>query len=109
MITRQQLNKLQAEINAAQMHIDAANSIIITLSQQTDIVMDTTRVYPNKPMSKSELATMLGKSTRQLSKWISPFRPHLRKMGVGDHAKILPANAVHYICSELDITLNEEK
>lgn len=108
MITNQQFKKLQAEIDAAQMHIESAKSMLVTLSQQTDIVTNTTRVYPNRPMFKSELAAMLGKSTRQLSKWISPFRPHLRELGVKDRAKILPADAVFYICSELDITSHEK-
>lgn len=91
-------------MDAAQSHINAAKSMLVIFRQQIDIVTDTTRVYPSRPMSKSELAAMLGKSTRQLSKWIQPFRPKLRDMGVSDTAKILPAEAVYYICKELDIT-----
>ena len=96
------------QIDAVQSQLNELRSVLIIVQQQSDIISDTRRIYPSRPMSKSELAAMLGKSTRQLSKWINPFRQHLREMGVTDRAKILPANAVLYICSELDITLHEE-
>ena len=108
MVTHQQIKKLQEEIDAVQTHINAAKSMLVTIQQQSDIVTDTTRIYPSRPMFKSELAAMLGKSTRQLSKWIEPFRPTLREMGISDRAKILPAEAVYYICQELDITLPQK-
>ena len=104
MVTNQQIKQLLAEINAAKSHLNAAYSLLVTIKQQEDIIIDMARVYPSRPMSKGELAAMLGKSTRHLSRWLKPFRKELRKMNVSDHAKMLPAEAVYLICSTLDIT-----
>ena len=104
MVTNHQIKQVLAEINAAQSHLNAASSLLVTIQQQEDIISDTTRFYPSRPMSKGELAAMLGKSTRHLSRWLKPFREELRQMGVSDHAKMLPAEAVYLICSTLDIT-----
>ena len=108
MITNQQIKQVLEEINAAQLHINAASSLLVTIQQQDDIIIDMTRVYPSRPMSKGELASLLGKSTRHLSRWLEPFKTELRKMGVSDRAKILPAEAVYLICSTLDITFPEK-
>lgn len=104
MVTNQQIKQLLVEINDAKSHLNAACSLLVTIQQQEDIIIDMTRVYPSRPMSKGELAAMLGKSTRHLSRWLKPFRDELRQMGVSDNAKMLPAEAVYFICSTLDIT-----
>ena len=109
MITNYQIKQMLTKIDAAQSQLSELKSVLITVQQQSDVISDTQRIYPSRPMSKSELAAILGKSTRQLSKWINPFRPRLREMGVTDRAKVLPADAVFYICSELDITFHEKK
>lgn len=108
MITNQQIKQVLAEINAAKSHLNAACSLLVTIQQQEDIIIDLARVYPSRPMSKGALAAMLGKSTRHLSRWLEPFKAELRQMGVSDHAKILPAEAVYLICSKLDITFPEK-
>ena len=108
MITNQQIKQVLVEIKAAQSHINAACSLLVTIQQQEDIIIDMARVYPSRPMSKGELALLLGKSTRHLSRWLKPFKTELRKMGVSDRAKMLPAEAVYLICSTLDITFPEK-
>ena len=108
MVTNHQIKQVLAEINAAQSHINAAYSLLVTIQQQDNIISDTTRFYPSRPMSKGELAAMLGKSTRHLSRWLEPFKEELRTMGVSERAKILPAEAVHLICSTLDISFPEK-
>ena len=108
MITNQQVKQVLAELNAAQLHINAACSLLVTIQQQEDIIIDMARVYPSRPMTKGELASLLGKSTRHLSRWLEPYREELRKMGVSDRAKMLPAEAVYLICSTLDITFPQK-
>lgn len=90
-------------------HLDAIQSILnSTCQQETNLLCDSSFLFPSRPITKSELARLLNKSTRQLSRWIEPFRPQLREMGVSDTAKVLPPDAVAFICRELDITFDEK-
>lgn len=97
-------------LNEANKHQEAIHSILLAAMQQGDnLFFDAVSAYPSRPMSKSELATLLNRSTRQLSIYIKPFRPELRDMGVSDRAKVLPPEAVYYICQKLDITIDDKK
>ena len=60
--------------------------------------------YPGRTMSKAELAGLLGVSPRKFASMLHPLRKKLREMGVSDKAKLLPPNAVLYVCKELNIT-----
>lgn len=101
--TNQQFAELQS-------HIDAVLSILNAARQQeNNLLCDMSRAYPSRPMTKSELASLATITTRTLAKWLKPFRKQLREMGVPDHAKLLPPDAVHFICERLDITSDEKK
>ena len=70
-------------------------------------VLPTTSIcYTSK--TKSELADMAGTSTRTFSKWLQPFREELRRMGVSDRTKLLPPQAVRFVCENLDIDFQTE-
>lgn len=58
--------------------------------------------------SKSELADIAGTTTKTFSKWLKPFRAELRRMGVSDRTKLLPPQAVQFICEHLAIDLPSE-
>lgn len=60
--------------------------------------------YPSRTMSKAELAALMGVSPRKFASLLQPLRETLRKMGVSDKAKLLPPQAVFYVCRELNIT-----
>jgi hypothetical protein len=60
--------------------------------------------YPDKTMSKAELACLMGVSPRTFASLLYPLRGHLRKMGVSDNAKRLPPQAVRFVCEQLEIT-----
>ena len=102
-ITKQQLAELQSHLNAAQSLLDAARQ------QSTDSVYGKALAFPSRPMSKAEIANMAGVTTRTLTNWLRPYRSRLREMGVIDTAKILPPEAVQFICECLVVTQNEEK
>ena len=72
-----------------------------------------TQVLPNPvsyvSLSKSELAELAGTTTKTFAKWLRPFRTELRQMGVSDRAKLLPPQAVQFICENLDIDLPPKK
>ena len=51
---------------------------------------------------------MAGTSTRTFSKWLQPFREELRRMGVSDRTKLLPPQAVRFVCENLDIDFQTE-
>lgn len=53
--------------------------------------------------SKNELADLAGTTTKTFSKWLRPFRAELQQMGVSDRAKLLPPQAVQFICEQLAI------
>ena len=50
---------------------------------------------------------MLGISSRHLASHLKLLRPQLREMGVSERAKMLPIQAVSFICASLDIEKNE--
>lgn len=62
-------------------------------------------VKPCTSQSKSELAELAGTTTRTFSKWLKPFREELVRMGVSDRTKLLPPQAVLFICEKLAIDL----
>ena len=93
---------------AAQSHLEAMHAILITAKQQISALTFTpSEIYPIRPMRKKELANMLGISSRHLASHLKLLRPQLREMGVSERAKIIPSNAVSFICSALDIEKNE--
>ena len=73
-----------------------------------------TLVLPDPPVTyssktKSELADLTGTTTRTFSKWLRPFRAELRQMGVTDRTKLLPPQAVRFVCEQLNIDLHPEQ
>ena len=106
-LSNHQFEELQAHYAAVQTHLDAIHAIIIKAKQQTNNnTFDVSAMYPNRPMSKKELATMLHVSSRHLASQIKLLRPELHKLGVSDRAKLLPPKAVFEICSAMDIEKN---
>ena len=81
-------------------------SVVPALQQSSNLHFDEDH-YPSRPMTKSELASLAHVITRTLAKWLKPLRPQLHDMGVPDQAKVLPADAVHLISSQLHITIDE--
>ena len=94
------LDQLQSQIASFQTFFSAA------LQQSSNLHFDEDR-YPSRPMTKSELASLAHVTTRTLAKWLKPLRPQLRDMGVPDQAKVLPADAVRFVSSQLHITIDE--
>lgn len=107
-LSNNQFQELQSHEAAVQSHLDAIHCILIRAKQQhTNILYDASEMYPNRPMTKKELASMLGVSSRYLASQLNLLRPQLRTMGVSDRAKLLPPHIVNFICSALDIEKND--
>lgn len=53
-----------------------------------------------KAMHKGELAEAAGVTRQTLSNWMKSDREMLAEMGVGLMQKILPPNAVKYLCEK---------
>lgn len=83
-------------------------SVVPALQQSSNLHFDEDR-YPSRPMTKSELASLAHVTTHTLAKCHKPLRPQLRDMGLPDQAKVLPADAVHFISSQLHIIINEKE
>ena len=77
------------------------------ISLEAEQLADSPVNYSSK--SKSELADLAGTTTRTFSKWLQPFRSELRQMGVTDRTKLLPPQAVRFICEQLNIDLHPEQ
>lgn len=96
---------LEAEQLAELLHcIKRINTI---LGFDTQVLLPSPVNYSSK--SKSELADLAGTTTRTFSKWLQPFRSELRQMGVTDRTKLLPPQAVRFICEQLNIDLHPEQ
>lgn len=96
---------LEAEQLAELLHcIKRINTI---LGFDTQVLLPSLVNYSSK--SKSELADLAGTTTRTFSKWLQPFRSELRQMGVTDRTKLLPPQAVRFICEQLNIDLHPEQ
>ena len=91
--------QFQELVNAVQ----TAQSIIAEARQVSEARFHFTS-YPSRTMSKAELAALMGVSPRKFASLLHPLRETLRAMGVSDKAKLLPPQAVHYVCRELNIT-----
>ena len=107
-LSNHQFNELQSQFLAVQSHINTIQSILATVKQQSTPSFDMQRSYPSRPMTKSELAQLANVSSRTLAKWLKPFHPQLRSMGVLPTVKLLPPDAVRFICCELDIVFEEK-
>jgi len=57
--------------------------------------------------SKSELARAAGVSYRTFQRWLHQHRDVLAKMGVRPNSKLIPANAVRWICQQYGIDEDE--
>ena len=86
---------------------DQLAELLHYLKQIHSILGFDTQVLPNPvtytSKSKYEMADLAGTTTKTFSKWLRPFRTELRQMGVSDRAKILPPQAVQFICEHLAI------
>lgn len=92
-------HQFQELVNA----VETAQSIISKARQVAELNYHFVS-YPDRTMSKAELADMLGVSSRKFASMLHPLREKLREMGVSDKAKLLPPHAVLYVCKELNIT-----
>lgn len=107
-LSNHQFQELQSHELVIQSHLDAIHCILTKAKQQrTNIVYDASDRYPNRLITKKELAAMLGVSSRYLASQLNLLRPQLRTMGVSDRAKLLPPHIVNFICSALDIEKND--
>ena len=88
--------------------VEAAQSIISKARQVAELNYHFVS-YPDRTMSKAELAGLLGVSPRKFASMLHPLREKLREMGVSDKAKLLPPQAVLYVCKELNITTSHSK
>ena len=61
----------------------------------------------NKFISKSELAKMAGVSERTLSRYIHARQHVLSAMGVPPKARLLPPQAVKYLCEDYCIDIRD--
>lgn len=108
-ITNQQIKDALLRCNEVLSQTEALKSILITALQQgNNLNYDESRVFPSRPMTKSELASLAGVSSRTLAKWLKPLQSRLREMGVSDTAKLLPPDAVYFVCEHLNITSDEK-
>ena len=59
-------------------------------------------------ISKRQLAKLAGVSERTFSRYLASRRHILEEMGINPHARLLPPQAVKYICEDYYIDLPEE-
>lgn len=59
-------------------------------------------------VSKRLLAKLAGVSERTFSRYLSSRRHILEEMGINPHARLLPPQAVKYVCEDYCIDLPEE-
>ena len=57
-------------------------------------------IVPNRSMSKSKMAKMLGMSPRKFASFLNEFAPDLEKFHVSKYAKVLPAEVVVFLCEQ---------
>lgn len=108
-ITNQQIKDALQRCDQVLSQTEALKSILITALQQgNNLNYDELHVFPSRPMTKSELASLAGVSSRTLAKWLKPLQSRLREMGVSNTAKLLPPDAVHFVCEHLNITSDEK-
>ncbi len=100
---RNMKNLTDSQLAELKQHFAAIYAI---LGISTPVLPTTSVCYTSK--TKSELADMAGTSTRTFSKWLQPFREELRRMGVSDRTKLLPPQAVRFVCENLDIDFQTE-
>ena len=62
----------------------------------------------NRFVSKHELAKLAGVSDRTFCRYLKSRRHILDAMGVDPHARLLPSQAVKYLCEDYCIDLPEE-
>ena len=58
-------------------------------------------------MYKSELADLAGVTTRTLHRWLKTHQHVLKAMGVTPKTKLLPPQAVKYVCETFCIDLTD--
>mgnify|MGYP002626624882 CR=1 FL=1 len=58
-----------------------------------------------KAMYKSELADLAGVTTKTLHRWLESHQHVLTTMGVAPRSKLLPPQAVKYVCETFCIDL----
>ena len=77
-------HQFQELVNA----VRTAQTILDKDQQQSNV--DFTRTsYPTCPMTKAELANLMGVTSRTLTKWLLPMQEHLQHIGVSKNAKLL--------------------
>ena len=106
-LSNHQFNELQSHFYVILSHAEAIRSILAVVKQQSTPPLDVRQNYLSRPMTKSELAQLANVSTRTLLDWLRPFRKSLREMGVSDNAKVLPAEAVQFLCRQWEITFDQ--
>ena len=62
----------------------------------------------NRFISKRQLAKLAGVSERTFSRYLSSRRHIFEEMGINLHARLLPPQAVKYVCEDYCIDLPEE-
>jgi len=71
--------------------------------QLTQLAANVTRhefIVPNRSMTKSKMAKMLGMSQRKFASFLSEFTEDLEKFHVSKYAKVLPAEVVVFLCEQ---------
>lgn len=86
--------------------LNVSSSIV---SQLLQFYQQASGAFSGHAVSKSELAALVGVSSRTFAGWLRDCRSELRAMGVKDRAHYLPAEAVAFICERFVIIPTQEK
>ena len=107
-LSNHQFQELRSHTAAVLSHLDAIDAILLKAkSQESTLVFDPSSMYPQRSMTKKELANMLGISARNFAYQLKELRPQLREMGVSDRAKLLPPHVIHFLFASLDLEKND--
>lgn len=98
-IPYRQLTELQKQLNVS----------LSIVNQLLQFYQQASGAFSGHAVSKSELATLVGVSSRTFAGWLRDCRSELRAMGVKDRARYLPAEAVAFICERYVIIPTQEK
>lgn len=96
---KKQLQSAQQEMMAIFSHFQTLEGIMKSL---IDYAPNKRVIAPERPMSKSELASLLCMSSRAFTNFVSEFEPDLTAMGVKKTAKKLPPKAVRLLCEKME-------
>jgi hypothetical protein len=96
---KKQLQSAQQEMMAISNHFQKLEEIMKSL---IDHAPNKRVIAPERPMSKSEVASILCMSSRSFSNLIKEFESDLSSMGVKKTAKKLPPEAVRFLCEKVE-------